>query len=116
MSGYGHYINFDDGEDPATYQILAEAMTAVTYEVWKARHGFHNFDSARGLDEVYFEDPSGTHHQATLVARVTTPQRAPLWTPVPSNGNPNPERQKSSSPQRPSRSALAAWHLETRLA
>ena len=93
MSGYGHYINFDDGEDPAMYQIPAEAMTAVKYEVWKARHGFHNFDSARGLDEVYFEDPSGTHHQATLVARVTTPPTRALADPGAVQWEPQPERQ-----------------------
>jgi hypothetical protein len=90
VSGYAYYIDVDGGEDPATYQIPSEAMTALDYELWKAPPGFHNFDSAVGdLDGVYFEDASGARHDATLVATVTTPVRAVLPTPVPAEGNPN---------------------------
>jgi hypothetical protein len=79
------------GEDPATYQIPAEALTAVDYELWKAPPGFQSFRGNARSDGngVYFEDPDGTRHDATSVARVTTPVRAALPTPVPANGNPN---------------------------
>jgi hypothetical protein len=91
-AGYGHFIDVANGENPAAFQIPAQATIAVSYRVWKAPRGFHSFqgaveDTAAGA--VYFEDPDGTRHQATSVGRVTTPRRAVLRTPEPSGGNPN---------------------------
>jgi hypothetical protein len=86
VSGGAKYISFERGEDPATFQIPAYMTTAVDYEVWKAPPGLR---LREGEDNgVYFEDPDGTRHPATLVARVTTPPRKALPTPVPQDGNP----------------------------
>jgi hypothetical protein len=88
VSGYAHNIDVTGGEDPSAFQIPPQARTAVTYEVWKAPAGFHSFDGAsRDAQGVFFEDPDGTRHSATLVAHVTTPPRRPLPTPEPSGGN-----------------------------
>ncbi|MGA8211570.1 MAG: hypothetical protein WB798_15635 [Nocardioidaceae bacterium] len=89
-SGFGHFIDVDAGEDPAAYQLPAQARAAVAYEVWKAPTGFRSFGTAVQdveAGQVYFEDPDGTRHQATVVGRVTTRPRAVLATPVPANGN-----------------------------
>jgi hypothetical protein len=91
-SGYGHFIDVANGEDPATFEIPAAARTAVGYEVWKAPPGFHSFSGALedfDTGQVYFEDPDGTRHPAALVGGVTTPPRAVLATPVPAGGNRN---------------------------
>jgi hypothetical protein len=92
VSGYGQYIDVSGGEDPADFQIPPEATTrGIDYEVWKAPPGFDTFQGGREGDngEVYFEDPDGTRHLATLVGSVTTRPLAVLPTPVPSEGNPN---------------------------
>jgi hypothetical protein len=90
VSGWARFIDVENGEDPAALRIPAEAKTAVDYEVWKAPPGFPNFNLAIE-DEgggVYFEDPDGTRHEASVVGRTTTPPRKSLRTPIPANGNP----------------------------
>ena len=90
VAGYGHFIDVTNGEVPAAFQIPPEATRAVRYEVWKAPRGFHTFNLASEDDGgPYFEDPDGTRHRATLMARVTTPRRVALPTPMPSHGNPH---------------------------
>ena len=90
-SGSAAFIDVEAGDDPESYEIPSWARTPVDYQVWKAPRGFDNFSGAiqdTEAGEVYFEDLDGTRHQATLVAAVTTPDREPLGTPEPSNGNP----------------------------
>jgi hypothetical protein len=90
VAGYGHRIEVTDGEDPAAFQIPAEATRAVAYQVWKAPRGFSSFAGAQEENgQVYFQDPDGTRHPATLVGSTTTRPRAVLPAPVPANGNPN---------------------------
>jgi hypothetical protein len=90
-AGYGHFIDVDGGEDPAAFQVPAQARDAVSYQVWKAPAGFTSFAGAiedRTAGQVYFDpDGSGTRHRATLAGHVTTPARAVLRTPEPSGGN-----------------------------
>jgi hypothetical protein len=91
-AGYGHFIDVANGEDPAAFQVPAQARDAISYRVWKAPPGFRSFAGAvEDSGGVYFEDPADPtiHHQATLVGRVTTPPRALLRTPEPSGGNPH---------------------------
>jgi hypothetical protein len=69
VSGYESGIDVTGGEDPSAFQIPSQALTAVSYEVWKAPAGFHSFQRAsRDAQGVYLEDPDGTRHSATLVA------------------------------------------------
>lgn len=87
--GWATFVDVSNGEDPATVPIPARAFSRVGYEAWKAPAGIENF--ALALEDetgVYFEDPDGTRHPATLVGQVTTPPRAALPAPVPANGDP----------------------------
>jgi hypothetical protein len=89
-AGYGHFIDVDNGEDPAAFTLPAQARAAVGYEVWKAPPGFQDFTTAEEENgQVFFVDPDGTRHEATLAGSVTTSRRVALTTPVPANGNPH---------------------------